>query len=160
MELTGYLTSDFVSNKVRSYESRMNRKDIQRIKKNMTEAIQTGWPFFNTEYRIQHKNGDTKRVYDSIRIVYEFILIMEGLAKLEIAGIAAEKLLCKMSVNNNNNVCYSPFHGVWRNTGERLLSLFTYLNVCASRTFVKVVLQALSRNLFMSAFGLVTAIVK
>jgi hypothetical protein len=55
MELTGYPTSDLVDHKVMSYESIMNRKDIQPINKNVTEAFRPGGPSLtqNTGYNIK-----------------------------------------------------------------------------------------------------------
>ncbi len=70
-ELTGYPASDFIDNQVRSYESIMYRKDIEHVEKTVNKAIKAGKPFYKTEYRIRHKNGEIRWVYDSVRIVYK-----------------------------------------------------------------------------------------
>ncbi len=60
-ELTGYLASDFLENKVRSYGSIIYPEDRNYIEKEINKALRKG-DFWNIEYRITDKYGKVKWV--------------------------------------------------------------------------------------------------
>jgi PAS domain S-box-containing protein len=61
--LTGYSKSDFIDNSVRSYASVICEDDIEKVFDTTQKAIKTGNPW-EIVYRIIHRNGDVRWVYE------------------------------------------------------------------------------------------------
>ncbi|NUM33236.1 MAG: PAS domain S-box protein [Candidatus Brocadiae bacterium] len=66
--ITGYSASDFINNRVLSYESIIHPKDTQMVMSKVLEAIQDDEPW-NIEYRIFHKEGNIRWVQERGRVV-------------------------------------------------------------------------------------------
>ncbi len=62
-KLTGYPASDFINNRVRSWESIMHRDDTGYIARIVDEALNSG-KVFELEYRIIHRDGKIRWVYE------------------------------------------------------------------------------------------------
>lgn len=65
-QLTGYPSSDFINNAVRTYESIIHRDDSEYVAQSVNEAIKSGKPW-EIEYRIIHKDKDLRWVYEKGR---------------------------------------------------------------------------------------------
>ncbi len=70
-QFSGYPSSDFINNKVRSYESIIKNDDNLNNILLVQEAIQLGNPW-EMEYRIHHKDGTIRWVYEKGRGVIGF----------------------------------------------------------------------------------------
>jgi len=62
-KITGYPTSDFINNSVRTYRSIIHQKDTEYINQNVKEAIKIREPW-ELEYRICCKDGEIRWVYE------------------------------------------------------------------------------------------------
>jgi len=62
-QLTGYPPSDFINNAVRTYETIIHREDAEYVDQSVNEAIESGKPW-EVEYRIRHKDGGLRWVYE------------------------------------------------------------------------------------------------
>lgn len=69
-QLTGYPSSDFINNAVRSYASIIHHDDTEYVEKSVHEAVEAGKPW-EIEYRILHKNGEIRWVYEKGRSASE-----------------------------------------------------------------------------------------
>jgi len=72
-KLSGYPASDFINNKVRSYISIMdlNDEEMKHISDTLDEALRNKDLLYSSEYKIMTRDGSTKWVYDSVRIIYD-----------------------------------------------------------------------------------------
>ncbi len=61
--LTGYSASDFINNAVRAFLTIIHKDDIDLVRDTVQSSIQTG-EVWKIEYRIMHKNGDIRWVYE------------------------------------------------------------------------------------------------
>ncbi|MFO7951784.1 MAG: diguanylate cyclase [Bacillota bacterium] len=64
--ITGYLAADFIENRVRSYESIIHCEDSKRVYKQIKAAIGKNKPC-SIEYRIIHRDGSVRWVYEKAR---------------------------------------------------------------------------------------------
>ncbi|MCF8070515.1 MAG: GAF domain-containing protein [Desulfobacterales bacterium] len=62
-QLTGYPPGDFINNAVRTYKSIIYQEDSKEVEQGIFEAIESGKPW-EIEYRIHHKDGDIRWVYE------------------------------------------------------------------------------------------------
>ncbi len=62
-QLTGYPPSDFINNAVRTYETIIHREDAEYVDQSVNEAIESRKPW-EIEYRIRHKDGGLRWVYE------------------------------------------------------------------------------------------------
>lgn len=62
-DLTGYNTSDFIGNKVRSFSSIIHHKDREMVDRIVQEGVRSNQSFV-IEYRIVSKGGSIRNVYD------------------------------------------------------------------------------------------------
>ena len=68
-DLAGYPPSDFIGNKVRSYASIIHVDDVAMVEKTIFEQVKKREPFV-LEYRIMHRDGAIRWVYEKGRGVY------------------------------------------------------------------------------------------
>jgi len=68
-EITGYPSSDFIDNKVRTFESTIYRDDSTICGKIISDAIERKEPY-ESEYRVVHADGTIRWVYDKGRVVF------------------------------------------------------------------------------------------
>lgn len=79
-DIAGYPNSDFIKNQVRSYASIIHHDDAAAVEKIVLEQIKKHKPFV-LEYRIIHKDGSIRWVYDKGRAVYDKkgnVLFLDG----------------------------------------------------------------------------------
>ena len=69
-ELCGYAADDFIQNKVRAFTSIIIPKDLKRALKVAGKAIEQREPYI-LEYRITHKDGSIRWVYDKGRGIFD-----------------------------------------------------------------------------------------
>lgn len=69
-DLAGYPPSDFIGNKVRSYASIIHVDDVAMVEKIVFEQVKKREPFV-LEYRIMHRDGAIRWVYEKGRGVYD-----------------------------------------------------------------------------------------
>jgi len=62
-KISGYPTTDFINNQVRSYKSIINAEDSDYVKLEIDKAIKSLIPW-EVKYRIWHKNGTIRWVYE------------------------------------------------------------------------------------------------
>jgi PAS domain S-box-containing protein len=61
--LSGYPASDFVNNSIRSYKSIVHPEDVIKVVNAISNGIEEKRPY-TIVYRIKHKNGDFRTVYE------------------------------------------------------------------------------------------------
>jgi len=61
--ITGYPTSDFIGNKLRSYESVIHPDDRAMVRDAIEAALKAGL-FWSIEYRVLHRDGDIRWVHE------------------------------------------------------------------------------------------------
>ncbi|OPZ60319.1 MAG: Blue-light-activated protein [Deltaproteobacteria bacterium ADurb.Bin510] len=61
--ITGYPTSDFIDNRVRSYESVIHPADREPVRRAVAAALE-GHQFWKVEYRVLHSNGSQRWVHE------------------------------------------------------------------------------------------------
>ncbi len=69
-KISGYPYSDFVNNKVRTYESIIHPKDRQLVWSVIERAVDNK-STFQIEYRIVNKDGGTRWVYEQGQVIYD-----------------------------------------------------------------------------------------
>ena len=65
-QVSGYPAGDFINNSVRTYESIVHREDTEYVDRSVNEAVDSGVPW-EIEYRIYHKDGSIRWVYEKGR---------------------------------------------------------------------------------------------
>jgi two-component system sensor histidine kinase/response regulator len=69
-KLTGYPASDFINNRIRSFTSIIHPEDYNHVEETISKAIKENSPF-TLEYRICHKNGTLKHVFEKGMAEYD-----------------------------------------------------------------------------------------
>jgi len=67
-QITGYPATDFIDNAERTFASIIHPDDRAHVEQAVSEAIERDQPFL-IEYRIMHRDGDTRRVWERGRAV-------------------------------------------------------------------------------------------
>jgi len=67
--LSGYPSSDFIGNKIRSYSSIIYPKDQEKVNQAVQEGVKKDQPY-EMEYRIVHQNGEIYWVHEKGRAVF------------------------------------------------------------------------------------------
>src|SRR5581483_9863900 len=68
-ELTGYPPSDFIGNRVRSFNSLIHPEDLEKVKKGIEEGLKRREPYL-LEYRIFHADGSIRWVQGQGRGIF------------------------------------------------------------------------------------------
>ena len=68
-ELVGYPASDFIDNKVRSYDSIVHPDDLDQVIAEVNDAIERGFAY-SLEYRVMHVSGEPRWVAEHGRPVF------------------------------------------------------------------------------------------
>ncbi|WP_206756613.1 PAS domain-containing protein [Aerosakkonema funiforme] len=80
LEISGYPSSEFIANKVRSFASIIHPEDRQMVEEIVREAVKNKQPFMN-EYRIVRGDGSIAWVYEKGRGIFDAkskIICLEG----------------------------------------------------------------------------------
>jgi len=112
--ITGYKVSDFINNKVRSYNSIIHVDDQKKIWENIQKAIVIKEPYV-LEYRIITSKNDVRWVWERGRGVFEKdkLIALEGFIddvteeKIAIESLQVNELKLRSLVENSINLFYS-----------------------------------------------------
>ena len=96
-ELTGYKSSDFINNKVRSYASIIHPEDVQYVNDQVASAIENHIPFA-IEYRIINVTGEIHWVYERGQALFDddTLVCLDGV----IVDISEKKNTDKMIIQS------------------------------------------------------------
>lgn len=79
-ELSGYPAADFINNSVRSFKSIVHPEDVIKVVNAVNNSINDRRPY-TIEYRIRHRDGHVRRVYErgmGIRAEDDTLLWLDG----------------------------------------------------------------------------------
>lgn len=62
-EISGYPSTDFIGNAVRSYKSIVHPEDVIKVINAVTDGINAQTPYM-VDYRIKHRDGSVRQVYE------------------------------------------------------------------------------------------------
>jgi len=129
---SGYPSSDFINNSIRSYESVINREDNKENEKKVNEAIQLGKPW-ELEYRIHHRDGSIRWAYEKGRGIKStdgkidfldgFILDITERKNIEILHRHSEEKYKALIETSQDGISLMDLAGVIRFVNKRYMEL-------------------------------------
>jgi PAS domain S-box-containing protein len=144
--LSGYSAFDFIENRVRTYQSIIYKEDNEKIFQLVNKGVEEGKPW-ELEYRINHRNGSIRWVYEKGRAVFNSqgeLIFLDGF----ILDITERKLI-EEALGESESLMEELLNGIPLPTFMLdMEGTFLYLNTALAIDYGKSVKDLLGKNAF------------